>query len=161
MTVKRALLTAIGATSVAAKGQMFFGVPGASVSPLIICQVCRRSRHGPLSTQAIPVTTLRLKEKAMTTLQVAAQKQLRQLVEQVERLEEEKKAIAEDIRDKLAEAKSMGFDVKAIRQIIRLRKKSKEERQEEEGVLEVYMHALGMLDHEPQVEGVHGLVAAE
>lgn len=97
----------------------------------------------------------------MTTLQVAAQKQLRQLVEQIERLEEEKKALADDIRDKFSEAKAMGFDVKALRQIVRLRKKSKEERQEEEGVLEVYMHALGMIDHEPDVEGVHGLVAAE
>lgn len=82
----------------------------------------------------------------MTTLQQAAQNQLRQFIEQIERLEEEKKALAGDIRDKFAEAKATGFDVKVMRQIIRLRKKSKVERQEEESVLEVYMHALGMLD---------------
>ncbi len=82
----------------------------------------------------------------MSTLQASAQKQLRQLVEQIERLEEEKKQLASDIRDKYLEAKAVGFDVKVLRQIVRLRKKSQEERQEEETVLEVYMHALGMLD---------------
>ena len=84
----------------------------------------------------------------MTTLQASAQNQLRQLVEQIERLEEEKKALAGDVRDKYLEAKALGFDVKALRQIVRLRKKSQTERQEEESVLEVYMHALGMLDEE-------------
>jgi uncharacterized protein (UPF0335 family) len=82
----------------------------------------------------------------MTTLQGAAQNQLRQFVEQIERLEEEKKALSDDIRDKFAEAKAVGFDVKALRQVLRLRKKSKTDRQEEEAILEVYMHALGMLD---------------
>ncbi len=81
----------------------------------------------------------------MTTLQASAQNQLRQLVEQIERLEEEKKALAADIRDKYLEAKAVGFDVKVLRQVVRLRKKSQEERQEEETVLEVYLHALGML----------------
>jgi uncharacterized protein (UPF0335 family) len=85
----------------------------------------------------------------MTTLHAAAQNQLRQLVEQIERLEEERKALAGDIRDKYLEAKAVGFDVKALRQVVRLRKKSKAERQEEEGMLEVYMHALGMLDDSP------------
>jgi len=84
----------------------------------------------------------------MTTLQASAQKQLRQVVEQIERLEEEKKALAGDIRDKYLEAKAMGFDVKAMRQILRLRKKSATERQEEVGILEVYLHALGMLDED-------------
>jgi uncharacterized protein (UPF0335 family) len=86
----------------------------------------------------------------MTTLQASAQKQLRQFVEQIERLEEDKKALAEDIRDKFAEAKALGFDVKVLRQIIRLRKKSTSDRQEEEALLEVYMHALGMLEGEPR-----------
>jgi uncharacterized protein (UPF0335 family) len=81
----------------------------------------------------------------MTTLQAAAQNQLRQLVEQIERLEEEKKALAADIRDKYLEAKGVGFDVKALRKIVSLRKKSQQEREEEEGILEVYLHALGML----------------
>ena len=57
----------------------------------------------------------------MTTLQASAQNQLRQLVEQIERLEEEKKALAADIRDKYLEAKAVGFDVKALRQVVRLR----------------------------------------
>lgn len=82
----------------------------------------------------------------MSTLQASAQNQLRQLIEQIERLEEEKKALAGDVRDKFAEAKALGFDVKVMRQVLRLRKKSKTERQEEESVLEVYLHALGMLN---------------
>jgi uncharacterized protein (UPF0335 family) len=85
----------------------------------------------------------------MTSLQSSAQKQLRQLVEQVERLEEEKKALAGDIRDKFLEAKGLGFDVKAMRKIISLRKKSQTDREEEDAILAVYMHALGMLDEAP------------
>ncbi len=99
----------------------------------------------------------------MTTLQAAAQNQLRQFVEQIERLEEEKKALAADIRDKYLEAKGTGFDVKALRKIISLRKKSQTERQEEEGILEVYMHALGMLDTapSPQAMAAAEMMAAE
>jgi uncharacterized protein (UPF0335 family) len=82
----------------------------------------------------------------MTTLQASAQKQLRQMIESIERLEEEKKALSGDIRDKYLEAKGLGFDVKTLRQVVRLRKKSQTERQEEESLLEVYLHALGMLD---------------
>ncbi len=82
----------------------------------------------------------------MTTLQNATQAQLRQFVEQLERLEEEKKEIADNIRDKLAEAKSIGFDTKVLRQILKLRKKSKDDRDEEETVLATYLHALGMID---------------
>ena len=81
----------------------------------------------------------------MSTLPSSSQNQLRQIVEQIERLEQEKKALADDIRDKYLEAKAVGFDVKALRTIVRLRKKSKTERQEEESILEVYLHALGML----------------
>ena len=88
-------------------------------------------------------------EHAAHSLQKAAQKQLRQLVEQIERLEEEKKALAGDIRDKYLEAKAVGFDVKALRKIVWLRKKSKTDREEEEAILDVYMHALGMLDSGP------------
>ncbi len=97
----------------------------------------------------------------MTTLQASAQNQLRQFVEQIERLEEEKKAIAGDIRDKYAEAKALGFDIKALRQIVRLRKKSQTERQEEESILEVYMHALGMLAEGPSDAAVDAFMAAE
>ena len=97
--------------------------------------------------------------EASATLQASTQNQLRQIVEQIERLEEEKKALAEDIRDKFAEAKAVGFDVKALRQVIRLRKKSQTDRQEEEMILETYMHALGMLD-EPVAAPSH-MMAAE
>jgi uncharacterized protein (UPF0335 family) len=85
----------------------------------------------------------------MTALQTSAQKQLRQVVEQIERLEEEKKAIAGDIRDKYAEAKGLGFDLKALRKVVSLRKKSETDRREEEAILAVYMHALGMIESVP------------
>ena len=88
----------------------------------------------------------------MTTLQASGQKQLRQLIEQIERLEEEKKALAADIRDKYLEAKGVGFDVKIMRKVVSLRKKSQSDRQEEEAILAVYLHALGMLDDEPVME---------
>jgi uncharacterized protein (UPF0335 family) len=97
----------------------------------------------------------------MTALQMSAQKQLRQLVESVERLEEEKKALAGDIRDKYLEAKGMGFDVKTMREVVRLRKKSKTEREEEEGLLEVYLHALGMIDEPSATAPAEQMIAAE
>lgn len=71
--------------------------------------------------------------------------ELRLLIERAERLEEEKRGIADDIKDVLAEAKSRGYDVKAIRKIIAIRKKKREEYQEEEAILETYLNALGML----------------
>ncbi len=95
------------------------------------------------------------------SMQAATQNQLRQFVEQIERLEEEKKGLAEDIRDKFAEAKAVGFDVKALRQIIRLRKKSKTDRDEEDAILETYMHALGMLGDEAPAEMPSRMMAAE
>ncbi len=74
-----------------------------------------------------------------------AKDQLKSIIERIERLEEEKKAISDDIRDVYAESKGNGFDVKAIRTIIRLRKQDPNERQEEESILEIYLQALGML----------------
>ena len=74
-----------------------------------------------------------------------AKDQLKALVERVERLEEEKKAIADDIRDVYGEAKVNGYDVKALRSVVRLRKIDINERKEQEAVLETYLHALGML----------------
>ena len=97
----------------------------------------------------------------MSTLQVSAQKQLRQLIEQIERLDEEKKALMGDIRDKYLEAKAMGFDIKAMRKIVGLRKKSQTDRQEEEAILAVYMHALGMLDEAPELPDREVMDAAE
>ena len=72
--------------------------------------------------------------------------QLKAFIERIERLEEEKKAIGDDIRDVYAEAKGSGFDVKALRAIVRLRKQDPDERKEQEAILETYMHALGMLN---------------
>jgi uncharacterized protein (UPF0335 family) len=70
---------------------------------------------------------------------------LRAYIERVERLEEEKSAIAADIKEVYAEAKGNGFDTKIMRKVVALRKKALAERQEEEAVLELYLHALGML----------------
>ena len=74
-----------------------------------------------------------------------AQDQLKAIVERIEHLEEEKKAIADDIRDVYAEAKGNGFDVKALRTILKLRKQDRDERQEHEALVELYMSALGMI----------------
>ena len=76
--------------------------------------------------------------------QVAAD-ELRLLIERAERLEEEKRGIADDIKDVMAEAKSRGYDTKAIRKIIAIRKKKREDYVEEEAILETYLNALGML----------------
>jgi uncharacterized protein (UPF0335 family) len=76
--------------------------------------------------------------------QVAAD-ELRLLIERAERLEEEKKGITDDIKDVMAEAKGRGYEPKAIRKILSIRKKKKEEYQEEEAILEVYLSALGMI----------------
>lgn len=81
----------------------------------------------------------------MSEIQGSTQKQLKSLVERIERLEEERTALTADIREIYAEAKSMGFDVKALRSVVRLRKQDDTERREQEAVLEVYLHALGML----------------
>jgi uncharacterized protein (UPF0335 family) len=69
--------------------------------------------------------------------------QLRSIVERIEHLEEEKKALADDIRDVYLEAKGNGFDVKALRAVIRLRKQDRNERAEQEAILETYLSALG------------------
>ena len=74
-----------------------------------------------------------------------AKDQLKAIIERVERLEEEKKTITDDIRDVFAEAKGNGFDVRALRTIIKMRKQDVDERQEQETILETYMQALGML----------------
>jgi uncharacterized protein (UPF0335 family) len=78
------------------------------------------------------------------TQDTVAAAELRQLIERVERLEEEKSALQDDIKEVMAEAKGRGYDTKAIRTIIRLRKKDPNERQEEEALVELYMNALGM-----------------
>jgi uncharacterized protein (UPF0335 family) len=71
--------------------------------------------------------------------------QLRSYIERIERLEEEKAALAADIREVFSEAKGNGFDVKIMRQIIRLRRLDREDRQEQEELLQLYQHAIGMV----------------
>lgn len=70
---------------------------------------------------------------------------LKSFIERVERLEEEKAALAADIKDVYSEAKSAGFDVKIIRQLIRIRKADPQDRREQEELLELYMQAIGMV----------------
>ncbi|MEO0361172.1 MAG: DUF2312 domain-containing protein [Pseudomonadota bacterium] len=82
-------------------------------------------------------------EPGFSTTAVAAD-QLRSIVERIERLEDEKKEIADQIKEVFAEAKANGFDTKTLRKVISLRKKDAEERQEEEAMLDLYLHALGM-----------------
>lgn len=79
-----------------------------------------------------------------------ARDQLRSIVERIERLEEEKKTISDDIKEVYGEAKGNGFDVKTLRQVVRLRKQDREERAEQEAMLDLYLHALGMAVEEPQ-----------
>lgn len=81
--------------------------------------------------------------------------QLRSILDRVEKLEEEKAAIGADIRDVFAEAKGNGYDVKALRQILKIRKMDASERDEQEAVLTTYLRALGMLpemDEEQEME---------
>ena len=74
----------------------------------------------------------------------ASDDRLRLLIERIERLEEEKKGIADDIRDVYAEAKAVGYDTKIMRQIIRLRKMTPDDRNEQSTILDTYLAALGM-----------------
>ncbi|KPG01847.1 hypothetical protein IP86_03055 [Rhodopseudomonas sp. AAP120] len=74
-----------------------------------------------------------------------AKDQLKAIIERIERLEEEKKTISDDIREVYAEAKGNGYDVKALQTIVRMRKQDANERAEAETILETYMQALGML----------------
>lgn len=74
-----------------------------------------------------------------------AAEQLKSFVERIERLEEEKKALSDDIKDVYGEAKANGFDTKILRQVIRLRKQDADERHEQETILDLYLAALGMI----------------
>jgi len=84
--------------------------------------------------------------KKSTRVGGVAVDQLKSIIGRVEKLEEEKVGISADIRDVFAEAKGNGFDVKAIRTIIKMRKMDASEREEAETILDTYLHALGMLD---------------
>ncbi|MDF1778276.1 MAG: DUF2312 domain-containing protein [Rhizobiaceae bacterium] len=79
-----------------------------------------------------------------------ARDQLRAFVERIERLEEEKKTIADDIKEVYGEAKSMGFDTKVLRKVISIRKLDQNDRMEQEAILDTYLHALGMAEAPPE-----------
>ena len=85
-----------------------------------------------------------MNEVSMTQKGGIAGERLKSFVERIERLEEEKAALAADIREVYGEAKSVGFDIKIVRQIIRLRKLDHADRQEQEELLDIYMRALDM-----------------
>lgn len=81
----------------------------------------------------------------MTSIGDNSNAQLKSVVERIERLEEEKKVIVDDIKDVYVEAGGNGFDVKTLRKVVAIRKKDPEARAQEEALLETYMHALGAL----------------
>ncbi|KAF0125119.1 MAG: hypothetical protein FD152_2846 [Xanthobacteraceae bacterium] len=80
----------------------------------------------------------------MVDTQSVAADQLKSIIERIERLEEEKKALSDDIKDVYGEAKANGFDTKVLRKIVSLRKQDRDERMEQEAILELYLQALGM-----------------
>jgi uncharacterized protein (UPF0335 family) len=79
----------------------------------------------------------------LDVLNASAQGQLRTIIERIERLEEDKAAIAADLKEVFAEAKGNGFDVKILRKVIRIRKQDRAKRQEEEALLDLYLSAIG------------------
>ena len=87
----------------------------------------------------------------MTDVHGVARDQLRSFIERIERLEEEKKTISDDIKDVYGEAKGTGFDTPTLRKVIAIRKQDRDERMEQEAVLDTYLFALGMID-DPQAE---------
>lgn len=96
--------------------------------------------------EPVHTTTEAISEAAETVAATRfAKDQLKSIIERIERLEEEKKTMSDDIRDVYAEAKGNGFDVKALRTIVKLRKQDPSDRAEAETILETYMQALGML----------------
>ena len=86
----------------------------------------------------------------MLESQGIARDQLRAFVERIERLEEEKKTIADDVKDVYGEAKAMGFDTRVLRKVIAIRKQDTNERLEQEAILDTYLHALGMAEAPPE-----------
>jgi len=79
-----------------------------------------------------------------------ARDQLRAFVQRIERLEEEKQTLVDDIKDVYGEAKGMGFDTKILKKVVALRKKDEQERMEEDAILDTYLHALGMIEAPPE-----------
>jgi uncharacterized protein (UPF0335 family) len=95
----------------------------------------------------------------MTQQSAIAKAHLRALVERIERLEEERTVLGADIREVYAEAKGQGFDVKTLRKVVRLRKQDRHERQEEAQLLDLYLHALDMLQEDEAQSDQHEVTA--
>ena len=112
------------------------GLSGASNLPRLNARLAGFQNNRPEFRMADDITT--------ETADTVAAGQLRAFIERVERLEEDKKTISEDIKEVYAEMKANGFDTKAVRTIVRLRKKDQAERQEEEAMIDLYKAALGM-----------------
>lgn len=87
----------------------------------------------------------------METVDQSTAQHLRQFIERIERLEEDKAALAQDVREVFAEARDAGFDVKIMRQVLKLRKLNTDERTELEHLLDTYMHALELAEKKPNV----------
>jgi uncharacterized protein (UPF0335 family) len=81
----------------------------------------------------------------LDTIDTTAQGKLKSLIERIERLEEDKAAVATDLKEVYAEAKGEGFDTKIVRKVVRLRKQDKAKRQEEEALIDLYISAIGGL----------------
>jgi uncharacterized protein (UPF0335 family) len=107
-----------------------------------VCRLSSSLHHQFIQEYPMATSAAAVKEAPATKF---AKDQLKAIIERIERLEEEKKTISDDIRDVYAEAKGNGYDVKALRTIVRLRKQDANERAEQETILETYMQALGML----------------
>ena len=119
------------------------GAAGPCLAPGHFRSMRRRGQSPPACIRSVNVRRgKRAPEAAKTRF---AKDQLKAFVERIERLEEEKKTISDDIRDVYAESKANGFDVKALRAVVRLRKQDAQERNEQQLILETYMNALGML----------------
>jgi uncharacterized protein (UPF0335 family) len=91
------------------------------------------------------------RETGSSHIHAVARDQLRSFIERIERLEEEKKTLVDDIKDVYGEAKGMGYDTKIMKKVIALRKKDDQERMEEDLILDTYLQALGMIEA-PQAE---------
>lgn len=104
----------------------------------------RRKAASRAGKPAEPAPMFNPDETGETFANTIAAGQLRSIVERVERLEEDKAAIAADIKEVYAEAKGNGFDTKALRAIVRMRKQDSAERQEQEAIVDLYKSAMGM-----------------
>ncbi|ASY64457.1 hypothetical protein SJ05684_c30330 [Sinorhizobium sojae CCBAU 05684] len=115
------------------------------LKPISIASTQSKQRRAPfLSSDPLPGgSTVGAME--MTDAQQVSRDQLRAFIERIERLEEEKKTIADDIKDVYGEAKAMGFDTKILKQVISIRKMDGDERMEQEAILDTYLQALGMV----------------